>query len=143
MIYCVSVWGYVNKTSLIPVIVLHRRINCMLGCLAARDHSELVFNDLRFLNLQNISSYVSSMFVYKLLNMIQNNWFAYYVNLNYHTRHSRSNNLIVPYARTNNSRQLVTYAGTSIWNATPDDLKVIDSYNCFIMYLKRYLLSNQ
>ena len=67
VIYCLSVWGYVNKTSLIPVIVLHKIIICMLRGLAARDHTELVFNDLRLLNFQNISSYVSSLLVYKSL----------------------------------------------------------------------------
>ena len=75
--------------------------------------------------------------------MIQNNWFEYYDNVHYHTRLSRRNDLIVPYARTNNLRQLVTYAGPSIWNSIPDDLKVIDSYDRFKISLKRYILSTQ
>ena len=143
LIYCVSVWGHVNKSSLFPVIVLHKRIIRMLGGLAARDHTEPVFNDLRLLNLQNISSYVSSLFVYKSLNMIHSNWFAYYDNVYYHTRLSRRNNLIVPFARTNNSRQSITYAGPSTWNSIPDDLKIIDNYDRFKINLKRYLLSTQ
>ena len=136
-------WGHVNKSSLFPVIVLHKRIIRMLGGLAARDHTEPIFNDLRLLNLQNISSYVSSLFVYKSLNMIQNNWFASDDNVHHHTRLSRRNNLIIPYARTNNSRQSITYAAPLIWNSIPDDLKVINSYDRFKINLKRYLLSTQ
>ena len=46
MIDCVSVWGHANKTSLIPVIAVHNRIIRILGGLDARNHTELVFNDL-------------------------------------------------------------------------------------------------
>ena len=35
VIYCMSVWEHVNKTSLIPVIVFHERIVSILGGLAA------------------------------------------------------------------------------------------------------------
>ena len=143
LIYCVSVWEHVNKTSLIPVIVLHNRIIRMLEGLTARDHTKLVFNYLKLLHFQNISSYASSLFVYKSLNMIHSNWFAYYDNVYYHTRLSRRNNLIVPFARTNNSRQSITYAGPSTWNSIPDDLKIIDNYDRFKINLKRYLLSTQ
>ena len=114
LIYCVSIWGHDNKTSLIRVIVLHKRIIRMLGGLAARDYTELVFNDLRLLNFHNISSYVFSLFVYKSLSMIKNNWFASYDNVHHHTRLSRRNNLVVKYARTNNSIQSITYAEPSI-----------------------------
>ena len=124
------------------VFVLHKIIIRIIGGFTARDHTELVLiNDLRLLNFPNISSYVSSLFVYKSLNMIHNNWFEYYDNAHYHTRLSRRNNLIVPYARTNNSRQSITNAGPSIWNSIPDDLKVINSYDRFKINLKRYFLS--
>ena len=71
--------------------------------------------------------------------MIQNNWFTYYDNVYYHTRLSWRNNLIVQYARTNNSSQSMTYVGPSIWNSLPNDLKVINSYDRFKINLKRYL----
>ena len=63
--------------------------------------------------------------------MIQNNWFAYYDNAHHNTKLSRRNNLIVPYARTNDSILSLNYAGPSIWNSIPEDLKVIDNYDRF------------
>ena len=42
-----TVWGHVRKTNLNPLVVLHKRIIRMLGGLAARDHTEQVFVDLK------------------------------------------------------------------------------------------------
>ena len=67
-------------------------------------------------------------------------WFATYSNSRYTTRLTTQNTLVVPFIRSEHSRQSIDYVGPVQWNNLPTSFRTIDDFIEFKTKLKKYLL---
>ena len=142
LIYCVESWGHTCKTHLDCLLKLQKRILRIIMSLSYRHHTSPIFKNLKILNVYEITSFYTTVFIFKfkkgLLPSIFCDFFSY-SNNPYNTR--QQNHFSLPRMRTEFSKRRVRYVGVKLHN-----LLLIINWNCslhtFKKALKNHLLSN-
>lgn len=137
--YCITIWGAVCPTTINPIVIAQKRAIRTIMELRRYDHTHDSFCTLRFLKFNEIKIYLCALFVFKSLNLYNNNLF--------HLRNTDSyglrfpNMLTVPLIRSKQSESCIRYYGVNIWNDLPTHVRNVSSITSFKRLLKIYLLS--
>ena len=131
----------VAKYTLTKLNSLHRRA----GKLIIPDpalFTEQKMSALGILNLRNSSPYNKGVFMHKVLNNNSPNYLAQlFISHQSHYTNSR-NNLYVPRPRLDLFKTSISFAGASLWNSLPQNIKSCISLPCFKRNLHKYISEN-
>ena len=97
---------------------------------------------LGILNLPQQLTYNKGIFMHKVLNNNSPNYLAQlFISHQSHYTNSR-NNLYVPRPRLDLYKTSISFAGASLWNSLPQNIKSCISFPCFERNLHRYMSEN-
>ena len=139
LIYCNTVWGAVNKTTIKPIVTAQKRVIRTIVGYKKYDHTNEAFIRLRLLKLNDVNIYFSALLVHNSINVYDNNWFSYRQNQRYPLRNS--NLLKLPFITSHQSKSCILYHGVSVWNSLPSHLMDAPSLYSFKRLLKEFLIS--
>ena len=141
--YCVTIWGYTYKKYINKLYIIQKKILRLITFSEYRAHSKPLFLELKLLNIYQIYTYFTCIFVFKyyqiLLPDIFKNVFEINANVhNYNTRNSQ--NLRSQFVETKICSFSVSVQGPSQWNKLNDHLKQLKTLPQFKKQLRKYLL---
>ena len=96
---------------------------------------------LGILNLPQQLAYNKGIFMHKVLNNSPNYLAQLFISHQSHYTNSR-NNLYVPRPRLDLFKTSISFAGASLWNSLPQNIKSCISVRCFKRNLHRYMSEN-
>ena len=139
--YASVVWDGCGEVQLKKLNSLHRRA----GKLILPDPSlstEQMMSALGILNLPQQLAYNKGIFMHKVLNNNSPNYLAQlFISHQSHYINSR-NNLYVPRPRLDLFKTSISFAGASLWNSLPQNIKSCISLPFFKRNLHKYLSEN-
>ena len=95
------------------------------------------FTEFSLLVLDNINLYMTALFVYKCLHILDfSDWFTQLSSI-YHIRFDQTTPLLLPRISNKPSEQFVINRGPKIWNELPLDVRQ-QTCNCFKLKLKQF-----
>ena len=139
--YASVVWDGCGEVHLKKLNYLHRRA----GKLILPDPSLSTEQKMRALGILNLPQqliYNKGIFIHKVLNNNSPNYLAQlFISHQSHNTNSR-NNLYVPRTRLDLFKTSIYFAGASLWNSLPQNIKPCISFPCFERNLHRYMSKN-
>ena len=137
LIYCNMIWASNYPSSLDKIRVLQKRLLRLVTFSEPRTPSAPLFKKLKVLNIEQICSYQTGIFMYKyckdLLPQVFDNMFSF--NNSIHSHFTRQSDLLHHFPiKTNVARFSVMYHGSTIWNSIPQYLKELN----FLTFKKQY-----
>ena len=116
LMYNVSIWGKTHACILDPLIIAQKRIvRCIAGA-EYRAHTNPLFKEYSILKLEDIYSYVTSLYMFKNHQNIEF--------LNKHEFSTRERELARPsYQRLTTCQKALSFAGPTQWNLLPTNLR--------------------
>lgn len=130
----IIVWGKASACYLEPLVILQKRMICLITNSEFLEHTDPLFSKLKILKLHDIYIYFISIYMHKCLK-----------NGEYqpaHHRNTRYQGQAQPvFQRLAQGQQSVPYMGPTTWNTLPSYLKSITNPITFKTKLKNYLLS--
>ena len=145
-IYCNQVWGSNYRTCLEKIFLIQKKIIRIITSSPYRAHTEPLFIANRLLDVYDINDYMVSIFMCKTITPEIPTLFSSFFRRNnsIHSHNTRiSEDLYVPYARTNVRKFSMRINGAVIWNSIPDMIKSSSTLNIFKISLKKYLLQRK
>ena len=141
--YCLLAWGSACKSILLPLKILQKKQVRILTQSEYYAHTSLLFKELKLLKLDDIYSLHTHILMYKCLILdrypsMRDSIINVQMNHRYDTR---SNELRLPFCRTNKSKQRVLYQGIKNWNSLPQELKESLSLNSLKRNCKSYFIN--
>ncbi len=137
----VSSVGWLWRGTLKKLNSLHRRAGKLIlpdPFLSAEQKTSV----LGILNLPQQLAYNNGMFMNKVLNNNSPNYLApLFISHQSHYTNSR-NNLYVPRPRLDLFKTSISFAGASLWNSLPQNIKSCISVRCFKRNLHKYMSEN-
>jgi len=106
------------------------------------DESRPPFLQLKLLNIYQLNTYFTTLFMYSYFNNNLPNYFTNYFTLNreMHNHNTRSaSNIYIDYRRINYGKLSLKIRGAHIWNELPKELRVLQSYNSFKTLTRDYI----
>ena len=104
--------------------------------------SRPLFLQLKLLNIYQLNTYFTALFMYSYFNNNLPNYFTNYFTLNkeMHGHNTRSaSNIYINYRRTNYRKFSLKIRGAQIWNELPKELRISQSYNSFKKLTRDYI----
>ena len=146
--YCHVIWAKCSQTNLNRLVLLQKKIVRIVTKAHFRAHTDPIFFQLKILKVQNLFTYLGSIFIFKLLHGIFPPSLSSVINIRRvdHTISTRSNrkSFSVPYCRTSLRQRSLLYQIPKLCNSfyLPNDLD--DSTSIYVLKrkLKIILLQN-
>ena len=139
--YASVVWDGCGEVHLKKLYSLHRRA----GKLILPDpslYTEQKMRALVILNLPQQLAYYKGIFMHKVPNNNSPNYLAQlFISHQSHYTNSR-NNLYLPRPRLDLFKTSISFAGASLWNSLPQNIKSCISLPCFKRNLHKYMSEN-
>ena len=145
-IYCNHVWGNTYQTNLKSLILVQKKLVCIISCAPFTAHTEPLMFAMRLLSVNDINQYMTAIFMYQCLNCITPQVFNDFFQKN-NTLHDhdtrQSNDLHVPYARLTVRKFCFKIHGASTWNNIPILIKQSQSLDVFKKQLRHHLIGSK
>ena len=146
LLYCNIVWSVANKSSLETLFACQKKIIKCASSLKKRDSPELPFKLSNILNIYQLSTYSSCLFMHKFhtsnLPPLFDGYFSYSHEIhNYNTR--RPISLRPPMFRSQLSKCFIKYRGVIIWNKLTAVCDVNVKMSTFKTKVKNLILENK
>ena len=145
-IYCNQVWGTNYRTCLEKKFLIQKKNIRIITSSPYRAHTEPLFVANHLLNVYDINDYMVSLFMYKHITPELPTLFSsfYRRNNSMHSHNTRlSEDLYVPYARTNVRKFSIRINGAVTWNSIPDTIRNSSTLNVFKKSLKKHLIHSK
>ena len=92
IVYCNSVWGAANASTLRPLVLMQKKILQAMSYKSRCEPSAPLLRSFNFLNAYNINLYMCGFFTFKVL-IAESEWFTTYRPNEYNTRLSNMSTL--------------------------------------------------
>ena len=125
---------------------MHKRIIRIISSSHYLAHTELLFKQLRFLNIFDINTFQISSFIFDFFNNNLPQCFSNFFKENprFHSHRTRSShNVHIPYVQSTLAKQSLRYFGPVVWNSLPHHLRMTSSKTHFKQLLKQYFLDQK
>ena len=146
LIYCNHIWGNTYKTNLSNLQILQNRVLRIITGSKPRCHVDPLYKKLGILNISEMNTYVTGMFMYKNYNKDVPRVFDGFFTYNYevHGHNTRiSDHFHVPLIKSNMSAFGIKYHGVIVWNGILNaKLNPDSSELSFKVMLKKCILQN-
>ena len=119
LIYCNHIWGNTYKTNLSNLQILQNRVLRIITGSKPRRDVDTLYKKLGILDISEMNTYVTGMFMYKIYNQDVPRVFDCFVTYNYevHGHNTRiSDHFHVPQIKSNMSAFGIKYHGVIVWN---------------------------
>ena len=129
-IYCNHVWASTYQTNLNNVVLVQKKLICIITCSPFRAHTEPLLMANRLMSLSNINMCMTRIFVYQCLNGCVPDIFNdfYTCNRNIHGRETRqASDLHVLYGRLDIRQNSMKIHGANMWNSISENVKMSES----------------
>ena len=73
--YCMPIWGNTCKSYLKPLEIMQKKMVRIITFSQFRSHSEPLFCQMKLMNIRNLYTYFSGIFIFKCLNHLSPNYF--------------------------------------------------------------------
>ena len=107
--------------------------------------TQVIFNDLKILNLQKLNEYLTSSFMFRYFHLhnLPEIFTDYFVtNKDIHNYNTRNAALLhKKFSRTNYNKHTLANKGTDVWSNLPSQYKEIRSFPIFKATMKKYFLN--
>ena len=131
--YNIIVWGSAANIHLKPLIIQHKRIIRLITNSGPFEHTSPLFHRLNILKLEDLYKFQLSVFMYKSVARGE-----YSVQ---HSLNTRSRNLAAPlFHRLTLTQRAVSFAGPSMWNKIPVNIRNCETLPIFKRNLKSWFI---
>ena len=130
LIYCTSAWGVSCKNDIKPVHVIEKGIVRVINGADKRAHTRDLFQNLNFMNFEQIFHYVTCTYVYRSLRNPAINCFVY-ESQQRRTRRDDMELLSVPFTSSECCRRNILYQGPNKFNSLPFNARNASNYDWF------------
>ena len=140
--YCNIIWTSTYPTRLKPLFRVQKKIVRIMTFAKYNKESRPLFLQLKLLNIYQLNTYFTALFMYSYFNNNLPNYFTNYFTLNkeMHGHNTRSaSNIYINYRRTNYGKFSLKIRGAQIWNELPKELRISQSYNSFQKLTRDYI----
>ena len=140
--YCNIIWTSTYPTRLKPLFRVQKKIVRIMTFAKYNKESRPLFLQLKLLNIYQLNTYFTALFMYSYFNNNLPNYFTNYFTLNkeMHGHNTRSaSNIYINYRRTNYGKFSLKIRGAQIWNELPKELRMSQSYNSFKKLTRDYI----
>ena len=140
--YCNEVWGNVNPTTLMPLVLLQKRAVRIITCSKYRAHTGPLFHKLRMLRVCDINVYLLSFVMYKFNKHDIPCPFDNFGTFNRDVHHYNTRQLLnyhLPYIRLELTKRAVRYSSIIQWNSLPVIIREIATLPTFKKHIKYHL----
>lgn len=134
--YCISVWGGTFPSNIGVLNVTQRFILKVMFFKSRFYSSELLFNELQILNLNQLYIRSALIFTYKHRELRQ------VPSITYYTRSVAYGKARLPILAKTTTQKFLTYYGPKLYNVLPSDLRSINNLKLFNKRLTQYILKN-
>ena len=131
--YNVISWGGTNRSHLLPLIVLQKRIIRTICDCKRFDHTSPLFHRLHLLKFDDLFKYSVSIYMHGAM---KDDYFS----VSHHVNTRRRDLAVPTFHRLTVSQQALSYIGPTTWNQLPSFLRNINSLPTFKNSLKNYLI---
>ena len=142
--YCNFVWASNYNSRLNRLIILHKRIVRIMTRSTYLEHTQPLFSRLGLLNLNQITTFQISVFMFKSLNNLLPHDFLKITQLNsdYHNYNTRISSLPrSEFARTNYRKFTIKCIGPYVWNKLPTEFRCLN-FSPFKNKIRLWLLTH-
>jgi len=144
--YCNHVWGNTYSTYIKRVFMLQKRVIRLITYSGFREHTSILFHNLRILKCKEMNKYLLDQFVYKYKeNMLPSTFENMFrPNSEFHPYETRSAHKYHPHKITTElGKRSPKYTSVIFWNSIADNIGICPTFNIFKTKLKCFLLDNQ
>ena len=142
--YCISSWGGISKTTLLPLFRLQKKIVRIITFSPYDCHSSPLFYQLKILPLEYIYKYNLALTFHKINNNQISTGSHNLVPINqihkHNTRLSKNNNFFQPFNRIRLGQTTYSTQGIKFWRELPIELKNLP-FKRFKFNVKQFLLN--
>ena len=132
--YNVIVWGGAYQAHLQPLIVMHKRVIRTICSKPKNEHTSSLFLNLGLLKFQDLYKYFMCIYMYRAC---QDGQFTVS-----HHHNTRNRSMAAPqFHRLQKCQHAVSFAGPTIWNKIPEQIRSLNSIASFKKALKSHLLN--
>ena len=135
--YCTPIWCSTYPTHLLPIFRMQKRLIRIITDSDFYEHTQPLFKELNTLKLFDINKFEIAVYMFKLLKS-ENINLLQFSNHNYPTRARQ--NIRVPIHNLTIFQHSLSYLGPSIWNALPDEIKLLPTLYSFKKQLKKHIV---
>jgi hypothetical protein len=138
--YCVTVWGSTYPSNLKRIILLQKRVVRCINKDAYDAHTEPIFNELCILKFNDIYLLNLGKFMYSYQNdLLPSSFNDYFIEVNqvHHYNTRSSNNIYVPFCKTNIRQFSASFQGPKLFNMLSSDMRNAYSLRSFQIKLKK------
>lgn len=142
--YCITVWGHTHKTYIDKLHVMQKRIIRVITFSERLAHTKPLYDKLKIMNIDNIYTYFTCMFVYKYYNQKLPNIFHdfFTISSSIHSHNTRNSDNLRSHLCVNKITTFhVKHQGPILWNKLPTNIKNTKSIAMFKSYLRKFLIS--
>ena len=144
--YCNHVWGNTYSTYLKRLTLLQKRALRIITFSGFREHTDVLFQNLKILKIREINMHLLGQFVYKYSeNMLPRTFNGMFrLNADIHSYNTRSaNKFHVNVVKSDLGKRSIRHASILLWNSIADTIGQATSLGMFKSQLKMFLLNKQ
>ena len=138
--YCISAWGASSASVLNPLLLAQKAVIRAVMGRPRFSHTRELYQQLNFLIVNKIYTYMVALYVWKALDSGATNEFRIRDSTGYSLRSVDPSTLAVPFINSSHSQRSIKFAGPKIYNDIPLGVKRADNYNTFKINFKKFLL---
>ena len=148
LLYCMSSWSQVFKTSLKPLESLNKRALKIHDKKPRLYHHCNILNKYIFFSFDNLIKFNQISSLFKIIHNLSAPPLRKFITLSAEqisrsTRSTVRGECIVPRCRTTFGQQSFTYKAVSLWNTLPSEIMACTDYSSFRRLTRTWLLSQQ
>ena len=144
--YCNHVWGNTYSTYLKRLTLLQKRALRIITFSGFREHTDVLFQNLKILKIREINKHLLGQFVYKYSeNMLPRTFNGMFrLNADIHSYNTRSaNKFHVNVVKSDLGKRSIRHTSILLWNSIADTIGQATSLGMFKSQLKMFLLNKQ
>ena len=128
-LYCITIWGGANITTLTPLIKIQKRAIRIVCCKSRLTSTAPLFQSMKILNIHQIYNLQILVFMLKYKKSLFPTLFStlFTKTTDIHCYATRQvNNYYPPRCKTETAKTSLRYAGTFLWNNLPPEIKTFN-----------------
>jgi hypothetical protein len=145
--YCFLLWGKASHSHINKLTILQKRVIRIITNSGFRDHTRPLFNTLRIIHMDDLFTYLCSVYIFKCIKIIFPRSFLdilnYFTDYNSNaprssTRASLTRSINVPLCRTTLRQKQLRFQSIKLYNNFLMPLEILDNSNS-ISHFRRFL----
>ncbi len=134
LIYCCQVWGHTYPSHIKIIKSVQNRVIRVISFSNIRSHISDIYRELKILQINDLISYYSNIYIYKSLNKLNSfasAKFFTFSKTSQRTRSSEREPLALPKCKTNYTQNTIFFKGVQNWNSLNLEIRTQKNFRAF------------